>query len=210
MKGDEQRRPRHRASTGKIRSCSKTNLTTMSARSPHGARLRHATSSCRGSCSPTATRPSILEIMREMGALGLLGPTIPDAYGGAGVNYVCYGLAAREIECVDSGYRSAMSVQSSLVMFPDPHLRHRGPAADLPAQPRHRRADRLLRPDRARPWLRPGRHADESRARARRLCPFRAPRPGSPTRPIADVMVVWAKLDGVIRGFILERGMDGL
>src|ERR1700693_4589937 len=57
-------------------------------------------------------------IAREMGALGLLGATIPQEYGGAGLNYVCYGLIAREIERVDSGYRSMMSVQSSLVMFP--------------------------------------------------------------------------------------------
>src|SRR5690349_24639338 len=58
------------------------------------------------------------EIMNEMGALGFLGSTLPEKYGGAGVNYVCYGLVAREVECVDSGYRSAMSVQSSLVMHP--------------------------------------------------------------------------------------------
>ena len=61
------------------------------------------------------TDPSIF---REMGELGLLGPTIPEAYGGAGLNYVCYGLVAREVERVDSGYRSMMSVQSSLVMVP--------------------------------------------------------------------------------------------
>src|SRR6202012_989466 len=58
------------------------------------------------------------EIMTEMGALGLLGSTIPETYGGAGLGYVSYGLAAREVERVDSGYRSAMSVQSSLVMYP--------------------------------------------------------------------------------------------
>jgi glutaryl-CoA dehydrogenase len=58
------------------------------------------------------------EILNEMGALGLLGSTLPEAYGGAGVNHVCYGLAAREIERVDSAYRSVMSVQSSLVMYP--------------------------------------------------------------------------------------------
>src|SRR5580704_10575146 len=58
------------------------------------------------------------EIFNEMGALGLIGSTIPEEYGGAGLNYVAYGLAAREIERVDSGYRSAMSVQSSLVMYP--------------------------------------------------------------------------------------------
>ena len=57
-------------------------------------------------------------IFREMGELGLLGPTIPEAYGGAGLNYVCYGLIAREVERIDSGYRSMMSVQSSLVMVP--------------------------------------------------------------------------------------------
>ncbi|MDO9482652.1 MAG: acyl-CoA dehydrogenase family protein, partial [Hydrogenophaga sp.] len=57
-------------------------------------------------------------IFREMGALGLLGPTIPEQYGGSGLNYVCYGLVAREVERVDSGYRSMMSVQSSLVMVP--------------------------------------------------------------------------------------------
>ena len=57
-------------------------------------------------------------IFREMGALGLLGTSIPEAYGGAGMNYVCYGLVAREVERIDSGYRSMMSVQSSLVMVP--------------------------------------------------------------------------------------------
>jgi glutaryl-CoA dehydrogenase len=66
---------------------------------------------------PTATRRFDREIMNEMGELGLLGATIP-GYGCAGVNYVCYGLVAREVERVDSGYRSAMSVQSSLVMHP--------------------------------------------------------------------------------------------
>jgi len=59
-----------------------------------------------------------LEVFREMGALGLLGPTIPAEYGGPGLNYVCYGLIAREVERIDSGYRSTMSVQSSLVMVP--------------------------------------------------------------------------------------------
>ena len=58
------------------------------------------------------------EIMTELGALGFLGPTLPEAYGGAAVNHVAYGLIAREIEAIDSGYRSAMSVQSSLVMYP--------------------------------------------------------------------------------------------
>ena len=65
-------------------------------------------------------------IFREMGELGLLGPTIPEAYGGAGLNYVAYGLIAREVERVDSGYRSMMSVQSSLVMVPIYAYRQRG------------------------------------------------------------------------------------
>ena len=64
------------------------------------------------------TEHTDIEIFREMGALGLLGPTIPEQYGGAGLNYVAYGLIAREVERVDSGYRSMMSVQSSLVMVP--------------------------------------------------------------------------------------------
>ena len=106
------------------------------------------------------------EIMNEMGALGFLGPTI-EGYGCAGVNYVCYGLIAREIERVDSGYRSAMSVQSLAGDVSDLRLRHRGAAAEIPAQARDRRMDRLLRPDRARPRLRPRRH-DEPRAQGRR------------------------------------------
>ena len=108
-------------------------------------------------------------IFREMGALGLLGATLPSEYGGAGLNYVCYGLIAREIERVDSGYRSMMSVQSSLVMFPILHLRQRGAAAQVPAEARDRRMDRLLRPDRARPWLRSGQHGDARAQRRRRL-----------------------------------------
>jgi glutaryl-CoA dehydrogenase len=70
-------------------------------------------------------------IFAEMGALGLLGATLPEEYGGAGLNYVCYGLIAREVERVDSGYRSMMSVQSSLVMF-DLHVRQRRSAAPPP------------------------------------------------------------------------------
>jgi glutaryl-CoA dehydrogenase len=77
---------------------------------------------------PSATRTFDREIFREMGELGLLGPTIPDRYGGAGLNYVCYGLVAREVERVDSGYRSAMSVQSSPGDAPDQRVRQRGAA----------------------------------------------------------------------------------
>ena len=95
------------------------------------------------------------EIFREMGELGLLGPTIPEQYGGPGLNYVCYGLIAREVERVDSGYRSMMSVQSSLVDGADLRIRQRSDEAEIPAQARDRRVDRLLRPDRAEPRLRP-------------------------------------------------------
>ena len=88
------------------------------------------------------------EILNEMGELGLLGSTI-EGYGCAGVNYVCYGLIAREVERVDSGYRSAMSVQSSLVMHPIHAYGTRGAAREVPAEAGHRRMGRLLRPDRA-------------------------------------------------------------
>ena len=80
-----------------------------------------------------------------MGALGLLGATLPAEYGGAGLNYVCYGLIAREIERVDSGYRSMMSVQSSLVMFPIYTYGSEAAAEEIPAEARDRRVDRLLR-----------------------------------------------------------------
>ena len=97
------------------------------------------------------------EIMTEMGSLGLLGPTIPEEFGGAGAGYVSYGLIAREVERVDSGYRSAMSVQSSLVMHPIFAYGTDAQRAKIPAEARQRRMGRLLRPDRARPRLRPGR-----------------------------------------------------
>ena len=97
------------------------------------------------------------EIMTEMGALGLLGPTIPEEYGGAGVNYVAYGLIAREVERVDSGYRSAMSVQSSLVMHPIYAYGTEAQRAKYLPKLATRRVGRLLRPDRARPRLRPRR-----------------------------------------------------
>jgi glutaryl-CoA dehydrogenase len=97
-------------------------------------------------------------IFREMGEIGLLGATI-EGYGCAGVNYVCYGLMAREVESVDSGYRSMMSVQSSLVMHPIYSFRFGSAAAEIPAETGHGRVHRLLRPDRAGSRLRPRRHA---------------------------------------------------
>ena len=149
-------------------------------------------------------------VFPEMGALGLLGATIPQEYGGAGLNYVAYGLIAREIERVDSGYRSMMSVQSSLVMFP---IHTFGSEAQ-----RRRYLPKLAKGE----WIgcfgltEPNHGSDpssmETRARAAaggyRLS-------GAKTwisnAPIADAFLVWAKDDGgVIRGFILEKGMKGL
>ena len=109
------------------------------------------------------------DIVREMGALGMLGATIPREYGGAGLNYVAYGLIAREMERVDSGFRSMMSVQSSLVMYADLRLWQRGAAPQISAETRNRRAHRLLRPDRARSRLRSRLDDDARRKNIRRL-----------------------------------------
>jgi glutaryl-CoA dehydrogenase len=149
-------------------------------------------------------------IMTELGELGFLGSTIPEEYGGAGASYVAYGLVAREVERIDSGYRSAMSVQSSLVMHP---IHAYGDEAqrkkylpklatgewvgcfgltepDFGSDPggmatRARKVDGGFVLDGAKMWI--------------------------TNSPIADVFVVWAKNDeGEIRGFILEKGMKGL
>lgn len=149
------------------------------------------------------------EIMNEMGQLGLLGSTLPEQYGGAGLNHVAYGLIAREVERVDSGYRSAMSVQSSLVMYPIytygteeqrkkflPKLatgeligcfgltepNHGSDPASMETHAKKVDGGYLLQGSKM--WI--------------------------TNSPIADVFVVWAKLDGEIRGFILEKGMKGL
>ena len=152
------------------------------------------------------------EIFREMGKMGLLGTTIPEEYGGLGSNYVSYGLVAREIERVDSGYRSMMSVQSSLVMYPiyaygsEEQRRKYLPglasgeligcfgltepdAGSDPAGMKTRavRTDTGYRLSGSKMWI--------------------------SNSPIADVFVVWAKSDahdGKIRGFVLEKGMKGL
>ncbi len=151
-----------------------------------------------------------VEIFREMGELGLLGATIPTEYGGSGLNYVCYGLIAREVERVDSGYRSMMSVQSSLVMVPInefgseeqkqkylPKLasgefigcfgltepNHGSDPGSMVTRARKTEGGYLLKG--AKMWI--------------------------TNSPIADVFVVWAKTDDdVIRGFILEKGWKGL
>ena len=112
-------------------------------------------------------------IMTELGELGFLGSTIPEEYGGAGASYVAYGLVAREVERVDSGYRSAMSVQSLAGHAPDLRLRRRDPAAKVPAEARDRRVGRLLRADRARFRLRPRRHGDPGPQGRRRLAAVR-------------------------------------
>ena len=151
-------------------------------------------------------------IMSEMGELGLLGATIPHEYGGAGLNYVSYGLVAREVERVDSGYRSAMSVQSSLVMHP---IHAYGSEAQrtkyLPklATGEWVGCFGLTEPD-------AGSDPGSMRTRAARIdggYRLTGTKMWITNSPIADVFVVWAKSDahdGAIRGFILEKGMKGL
>ncbi len=152
------------------------------------------------------------EIMVEMGALGLLGVTIAPEYGGAGMGYVAYGLVAREVEAVDSGYRSAMSVQSSLVMHP---INAYGSEAQkrkyLPklASGEWVGCFGLTEPD-------AGSDPAGMRTRAERIdggYRITGAKMWITNSPIADVFVVWAKSDahdGKIRGFVLEKGMAGL
>ncbi len=150
------------------------------------------------------------EIMTEMGALGLLGATLPETYGCAGVNYVCYGLVAREVERVDSSYRSALSVQSSLVMHP---IHAYGTEEQrLKYLPKLATGEwigcfGLTEPD-------SGSDAGSMRTTARKVeggYLLKGAKMWISNAPIADVMVIWAKTeDGVIRGFLLERGMKGL
>ena len=149
-------------------------------------------------------------IFREMGALGLLGNTLPTEYGGAGLNYVCYGLIAREIERVDSGYRSMMSVQSSLVMLP---IHEFGSEAQ-----RRKYLPKLASGE----WIgcfgltEPNHGSDPGSmiTRARRVdggFVLKGSKMWISNSPIADVFVVWAKDDGgIIRGYILDKGMKGL
>jgi glutaryl-CoA dehydrogenase len=149
------------------------------------------------------------EIMSEMGELGLLGPTI-EGYGCSGVNYVCYGLVAREVERVDSGYRSAMSVQSSLAMHPI--YAYGSEAQRQKFLPRMAKGEwvgcfGLTEPD-------AGSDPGAMKTRARKVAGgyvLNGAKMWITNSPIADVLVVWAKDDeGIIRGFILERGMKGL
>src|SRR5215475_1900533 len=148
------------------------------------------------------------EILTEMGALGLLGPTVPEEYGGAGLGYVAYGLIAREIERVDSGYRSAMSVQSSLVMHPI--LAYGTPPQRRKYLPKLARGEfvgcfDLTEPDH-------GSDPGSMVTRAEKTkggFVLNGAKTWISNSPIADVAVVWAKLDETIRGFVVERGMKG-
>jgi glutaryl-CoA dehydrogenase len=150
------------------------------------------------------------EIFREMGSLGLLGSTLPADYGGAGLSYVCYGLIAREIERVDSGYRSMMSVQSSLVMYPI--YTYGSDAQRRKYLPRLASGELigcfgLTEPDHGSD---PGSMVTRARA-ANGGYRLAGAKMWISNSPIADVFIVWAKTDdGVIRGFILEKGMQGL
>ncbi|WP_116138872.1 acyl-CoA dehydrogenase [Trinickia diaoshuihuensis] len=154
-----------------------------------------------------------IEIFREMGELGLLGPTIPDTYGGPGLNYVSYGLIAREVERVDSGYRSMMSVQSSLVMVPI--FEFGSDAQKAKYLPKLATGE----------WIgcfgltEPNHGSDPGSmvTRARKVdggYSLSGAKMWITNSPIADVFVVWAKLEengaDAIRGFILEKGWKGL
>ncbi len=152
------------------------------------------------------TDPSIF---REMGEIGLLGATLPPEHGGAGLNYVCYGLIAREIERVDSGYRSMMSVQSSLVMFP---IHAYGSEAQ-----RRKYLPKLATGELIGCFgLTEPNHGSDPGSMDTRATGvdggyrLRGAKTWISNAPIADVFIVWAKLDGVVRGFILEKGMKGL
>ncbi|MFN8427715.1 MAG: acyl-CoA dehydrogenase [Anaerolineales bacterium] len=149
------------------------------------------------------------EIMDEMGNMGFLGSTIPEEYGGAGLNHVAYGLIAREVERVDSGYRSAMSVQSSLVMYP------------IYTYGTDEQKKKYLPNLASGKWIgcfgltEPNHGSDPAsmETRAKKVdggYVLQGNKMWITNSPMADVFVVWAKLDGEIRGFILEKGMKGL
>ena len=148
------------------------------------------------------------EIMNEMGEVGMLGATLPTKYGCADVGYVSYGIMAREVERVDSGYRSAMSVQSSLVMHP------------IHAYGDESQRERYLPKLATGEWVgcfgltEPDHGSDPGSmvTKAEKVDGgylLNGAKMWITNSPIADLAVVWAKLDGVIRGFIVEREMDG-
>lgn len=148
------------------------------------------------------------EIMNEMGEIGILGSTLSEKYGCANLSYVCYGLAAREVERVDSGYRSAMSVQSSLVMHP---INEYGTE-----EQRQRYLPKLATGE----WVgcfgltEPDHGSDPGGMKTVAVDAgdnyvLNGSKTWITNAPIADVAVIWAKLDGDIRGFVVERGTDG-
>jgi len=147
-------------------------------------------------------------IMIKMGEMGLLGPTIPAEYGGGGMNHICYGLAAREIERVDSGYRSAMSVQSSLVMHPiNAFGSEEQKQRFLPKLAAGEMVGcfGLTEPDY-------GSDAASLITRAEKVdggYALTGSKMWISNAPIADIAIIWAKLDGIIRGFIVERDKAG-
>jgi glutaryl-CoA dehydrogenase len=174
-----------------------------------------ARSYCQGKLAPRvleAFRHERIDtaIFREMGELGLLGPTLPTAHGGAALSYVCYGLIAREIESVDSGFRSMMSVQSSLVMLP---IQQFGTAAA-----RKKYLPKLATGE----WIgcfgltEPNYGSDPASliTRANKVVggwSLTGSKTWISSSPLADVFVIWAKDDaGAIRGFVLEKGAKGL
>ena len=148
-------------------------------------------------------------ILTELGELGLLGPTLPVKYGGSEVNYVSYGLIAREIERIDSGYRSAMSVQSSLVIHPI--YSYGSEEQKSKYLPKLLSGELvgcfgLTEPNSGSDPASMSTSAEKVEGGYR----LTGNKMWITNSPIADVFVVWAKLDGVVRGFILEKGMNGL
>ena len=148
-------------------------------------------------------------IVTELGELGLLGPTLPAKYGGSEVNYVSYGLIAREIERIDSGYRSAMSVQSSLVIHPI--YSYGSEEQKSKYLPKLLSGELvgcfgLTEPNSGSDPASMSTSAEKVEGGYR----LTGNKMWITNSPIADVFVVWAKLDGVVRGFILEKGMNGL
>jgi len=150
-----------------------------------------------------------VEIMKEFGALGLLGATIEEKYGCAGINYVSYGLIAREVERVDSGYRSAMSVQSSLVMHPI-HA-YGSEAQKMKYLPKLATGEYIG----CFGLTEPNSGSDPASMATKAIAvdggyQLNGSKMWITNSPIAHVFIVWAKLEGVIKGFILEKGMTGL
>ncbi|MET0668492.1 MAG: acyl-CoA dehydrogenase [Xanthobacteraceae bacterium] len=148
------------------------------------------------------------DLLPEMGALGLLGPTIPEEYGGAGLGYVAYGVIAREMERVDSGYRSTLSVQSSLVMHP---IYSYGSEAQ-----RRKYLPKLAKAELVGCFgLTEPNHGSDPGSMVTRADKVSGGYKLNGTKmwisnaPIADLCVVWAKLDGKIRGFVVERDTKG-